>query len=729
MKKLLALLLCLTQGFLTLVFAGSREWERQNSYQSQLPQAKPVNIQEVSFRSIPQIDVESRNQTQIKQLQLRLMLRESSLGLGAIPGTKPPEVKQPKLDAKAFSPELNPAKAGLKVPDMPDAGALSAVPKYETSKFQQQQVTLPEQNLPTADYSKLSLRRDISLAPTMMPQSEIRQDIISGLETSRPETRVTVASAGMMRRVVEGIIAPIRHTIGLAMNIAKTIGHLANTLKTAVTTFNPSAIKTAWAGFKASAKNTLNSALAIPKCLAWTPAVNLARTVAANFGMNRKTGPQAQITGIKALTWENQVKRIQEVTKAMESFGQEVSGLAKVSDQAQSYGPKLAEVVRLGNMISGKSEASAAQFNRAKLDKFTQTYQKVEATYQKMESYQQQGDYHTIQSLTEQHQSDITYLKKEAINLRQAIGAYMRFEKVLAAADLKLMSAEEIGGQALSQNIGEIYIVSLSNHPEVSEAEQLRMLQALSQALQQTLEGWALGGYVKEPTIYHYTGQMLSYATPYFTTVAVFRDTSASGYKVFKTGGCEGKLEMALNASMLVFSKPLQPAIARLSSSAVEYVTALKLGNKILTAIDDIGAKSLAKFVDQSGSIALTETSKGFDIIHTFRGNKYKEIILKPGTILERAYKQDITRPISNFTTRGATARRLISIETTIDELGLRGTSHVRPDRVAILEVMRPIKVKVGFIQNGGKRAVQYVVDSKDWGALRHIAERINGLK
>ena len=116
-------------------------------------------------------------------------------------------------------------------------------------------------------------------------------------------------------------------------------------------------------------------------------------------------------------------------------------------------------------------------------------------------------------------------------------------------------------------------------------------------------------------------------------------------------------------------------------------------------------------------------TESGFDPTSTFRGGKFREIILKPGTRLERAFEEGVNGPLSPYTTRGATARRITSTKSAVYELGLEKTSGVRPNTVTTLEVTRPIKVKVGFVKDGGKRAVQYVIDPKDAtsGAVREI--------
>ncbi len=117
-------------------------------------------------------------------------------------------------------------------------------------------------------------------------------------------------------------------------------------------------------------------------------------------------------------------------------------------------------------------------------------------------------------------------------------------------------------------------------------------------------------------------------------------------------------------------------------------------------------------------------TSQTFDVASTFRNGRFREVTLRPGTVLERAFEEGVNRPVGSFTTRGVTARRVTSTQTAIDGLGLKGTSNVRPNRVTALEVTERIRVKVGPIEGGGKRAYQYVIDESDLGKLRRLLGR-----
>ncbi len=123
------------------------------------------------------------------------------------------------------------------------------------------------------------------------------------------------------------------------------------------------------------------------------------------------------------------------------------------------------------------------------------------------------------------------------------------------------------------------------------------------------------------------------------------------------------------------------------------------------------------------GSVVTRGMPQSFDVASTFRNLRFREITVQSGTRLDRAFEQGVNRPVGSFATRGATANRLTSTQTAIDELGLRGTSDVRPNRVTALEFTRPTRVKVGLIEGGGKRSIQYVVDPADImsGALRRV--------
>lgn len=115
------------------------------------------------------------------------------------------------------------------------------------------------------------------------------------------------------------------------------------------------------------------------------------------------------------------------------------------------------------------------------------------------------------------------------------------------------------------------------------------------------------------------------------------------------------------------------------------------------------------------------KAGSGFDPTPTFRDGKYREVTLKPGTKLPRAYQEGVNKPVSPFMTDAATAQRITGPDAAIEQLALKGTSDVRPDRIVTIEVTREIKAKVGYIEGGGEEAVQYVVDPNDLGALRVV--------
>jgi len=108
----------------------------------------------------------------------------------------------------------------------------------------------------------------------------------------------------------------------------------------------------------------------------------------------------------------------------------------------------------------------------------------------------------------------------------------------------------------------------------------------------------------------------------------------------------------------------------------------------------------------------------------------YRSIIVKPGTTLERAFELGRTEAITGGgralnATRGVTAGRLVSTQAAIKELGLVGTSGAAPNRVATLVSTGPLRALIGFIREGGKRALQIVVDPRDKGLVREIGRRI----
>ena len=129
----------------------------------------------------------------------------------------------------------------------------------------------------------------------------------------------------------------------------------------------------------------------------------------------------------------------------------------------------------------------------------------------------------------------------------------------------------------------------------------------------------------------------------------------------------------------------------------------------------------VAKLEEVAG---LGRVKPSFDIASTFRNGKFREITLKPGTVLERAFEEGKNSPIGTFLTRGSTARNINSTQEAVVKLGLKGTSNLSPNTISTLEVTAPIKAKIGFIEGGGTRAVQIVIDSKDTKYLEIIGGR-----
>jgi hypothetical protein len=115
---------------------------------------------------------------------------------------------------------------------------------------------------------------------------------------------------------------------------------------------------------------------------------------------------------------------------------------------------------------------------------------------------------------------------------------------------------------------------------------------------------------------------------------------------------------------------------------------------------------------------------KAFDVASTFKGGKFKEVTLNPGTKLERAFEAGVTNPVGGFTTRGVTGQKLTSGQGASDVLALGGTSNAVPTHVSSLVVTQKTTAKMGFIAgSSNKNAVQIVVDNAQ-GALREVSRR-----
>jgi RHS repeat-associated protein len=110
----------------------------------------------------------------------------------------------------------------------------------------------------------------------------------------------------------------------------------------------------------------------------------------------------------------------------------------------------------------------------------------------------------------------------------------------------------------------------------------------------------------------------------------------------------------------------------------------------------------------------------------TARNEKLRRIILKPGKLLQRAFEEGINEPIGIFTTRGRTASMITSTQDAIRILALEGTSNVRPNSVATLEVLEEIEAFGGFIKNSSDpNAFQIIIRKSDLHKLREVSRRI----
>lgn len=67
-----------------------------------------------------------------------------------------------------------------------------------------------------------------------------------------------------------------------------------------------------------------------------------------------------------------------------------------------------------------------------------------------------------------------------------------------------------------------------------------------------------------------------------------------------------------------------------------------------------------------SGSLVVLNKTKGFsydafdfNVGETFTNGRFREITLKPGTELDRAFQKGVNSPKSPFVTRGSTSQRV----------------------------------------------------------------------
>ncbi|MGE4234716.1 MAG: hypothetical protein AB7F43_15510, partial [Bacteriovoracia bacterium] len=103
---------------------------------------------------------------------------------------------------------------------------------------------------------------------------------------------------------------------------------------------------------------------------------------------------------------------------------------------------------------------------------------------------------------------------------------------------------------------------------------------------------------------------------------------------------------------------------------------------------------------------------RAFEVADTFAGGKFKNITLKAGTILQRAYEAGKNTPLGQFMTRGRTAEAITSSQKAVDILALKGTSNIMPNRMAQLEILQDIPAKAGFIEGSSiKNGFQLHID------------------
>jgi hypothetical protein len=122
--------------------------------------------------------------------------------------------------------------------------------------------------------------------------------------------------------------------------------------------------------------------------------------------------------------------------------------------------------------------------------------------------------------------------------------------------------------------------------------------------------------------------------------------------------------------------------------------------------------------------LAIEAGEQTIDLSTTFRGERFREIALQPGTRLERAFEEGATAPVGSFTVRagGAASRNLTSSEAAVIELALGETSGAVPTHVSLLEVTAGTGARIGFIEGGGKNAIQIVVENPR--VLREVGRR-----
>ena len=94
---------------------------------------------------------------------------------------------------------------------------------------------------------------------------------------------------------------------------------------------------------------------------------------------------------------------------------------------------------------------------------------------------------------------------------------------------------------------------------------------------------------------------------------------------------------------------------------------------------------------------------------------------MTPFSKIQRVFEEGVTKAKGAFNTRGATAQRIKKTEDAIIELNLGTTSGAKPNFISTFEVKSPTRAKIGFVEGGGKNAIQIFIDKKDFENLIEI--------
>ena len=122
---------------------------------------------------------------------------------------------------------------------------------------------------------------------------------------------------------------------------------------------------------------------------------------------------------------------------------------------------------------------------------------------------------------------------------------------------------------------------------------------------------------------------------------------------------------------------------------------------------------------------SVTQSSFKAFVKSTAKNSKVRTIILKPGTILKRAFELGKNKSVGSFTTTNRTMSKISSTNDAIEILALKGTSSLRPNRVTTLQVVNQLEAYATLINNSTmKNAFQIVIDPKNLSKLNELPIR-----